>query len=381
LLVAAQIAITLVLVTSAVLFTRTLRNFLDVDAGFNRQRVVTALIDPRSAGYNEDQLPDLHRRLLEAARAVPGVQSASLSLFGLAAGSVRTSGFQVPGRTLPPGQSTGQENTVSPGYFSTVGIPLLKGRDFTDADTRGHQKVAIVSESFAKKFFGTTDVVGRRFGYSDPDMEIIGVVRDARVNGLKETAPAIIYRTLAQSPQDYITTVDVRVAGNPDAVVVGLRKAIGTVDNKLPVREVVALGPFVERGLARERLVARLAGSFGVFALGLAAIGLYGVISYSVSRRTKEVGVRMALGATPRSVSWLVLRDSLMLLALGVTIGSLLWFPTLNLTRSLLYGVSAHDPLFLILSIVVLVAAGSAASLLPALRASRIDPLEAIRAE
>jgi predicted permease len=380
-LVAAQMAITLVLVTSAVLFTRTLKNFLTIDAGFNRERVVTARIDPRAAGYTYAELPDVHRRLLEAAKRIPGVQSASLSLLGLAAGAVRTSGFTVQGGLPANGQRPAQENTVSPGYFGTVGIPLLRGRDFTWFDDTTHQKVGIVSEAFAKKFFGTTDVVGKHFGYGDPTCEIIGVAADARVNGLKDKPPAIVYRSLTQAPKEYITTIDVRTSGSTDAAVGGLRRAIAGVDNKLPVREVVALGPFVERGLTRERLVARLASSFGFFGLLLAVVGLYGVISYSVSRRTREVGVRMALGATPGAVSWLVMRDSLTLVMIGVALGAALWFPTLSLTRSLLYGVSAHDPVFLILSIVVLVLAGAVASLLPARRASRIDPIEAIRAE
>jgi len=175
--------------------------------------------------------------------------------------------------------------------------------------------------------------------------------------------------------------VDVRIAGRPEPAIAALRTALAQADRALPVREVLSVGDLVERGLSRERLVARLAGGFGVLALILAAIGLYGVISYSVARRTNEMGVRLALGASPGGVSRLVLRDSLSLVFAGLAAGVLLWFPVLNLTRTLVYGVSPHDPMLLGFSLAVLAAVGVLAGLIPALRASRIDPLQAIRAD
>jgi predicted permease len=380
LLVTAQIALALILVTSAGVFVRTFRNFVNVDAGFDRETVVTARMDMRAAGYSLEQLPAMHQRLLDAARGVPGVQSASLSLIGLGPGQMLISGFSVPGRTIPPDQTQAQENFVSPGYFRTVGIPLLRGRDFTAADTKGRQRVVVVTEAFAKHFFGTTDVVGARFGYDDPELEIIGVARDVRVNGLKDPAPRMVYRALAQRPQ-YVQSLDARINGRPEAVIAGLRNAIASVDRDLPVREVVTMGSVIERGLSRERLVARLAGAFGVLALLLAAIGLYGVISYSVARRTNEMGVRLALGASPGGVSWLVLRDSLGVILTGLAVGVALWFPLLGLTRSLVYGVSPHDPRLLALSLGALLLVGVMAGMIPALRASRIDPIDAIRVE
>jgi predicted permease len=387
LLVAAQIALALILVTSAGVFARTFANFISVDAGYSRETVVTARIDVRAAGYTPDQLPGEYQRLLDAARSVPGVSSASLALTGIANGGRRTSGFGVPGRPLPPNQNVAQDNFVTPDFFRTNGIALQRGRDFNSGDTQDHAGVVVVSESLARHFFGTADAVGKRFGYGDgtetPDnlFEVVGVVRDTRFNGLKEDAPRIVFHPLAQGEGEYASSLDVRIAGRPEPIIAALRTALSNADRNLPVREIVTIGDLIERGLSREKLVARLASSFGILALVLAAIGLYGVISYSVARRTNEMGVRLALGASPGGVSWLVLRDSLVLVAIGLVAGVALWFPVLNLTRSLLYGVSPHDPRLLGMSLGALLVVGVLAGLLPALRASRIDPIEAIRAD
>jgi predicted permease len=385
-LVMSQIALALILVSAAGVFVRTFQNFLDIDTGFERASIVTARVDMLAAGYSYDELPGVHQRLLDAVRAVPGVQSASLARFGISMGqSIST---YAGDRPLPTGRNRGQENAVSPGYFRTMGIPLLRGRDFTSADVKSNPSVAIVSESFAMRFFGTVDAVGRRFDYAgdgqvarNPQFEVVGVVRDIRQNGVKESQPRMVYRPLTQATQEYIQSIDVRVAGRPEAVTLAVRNAIGGVDARLPIRDVVPATVLIERGLTRERMVARLAGGFGLLALILAAVGLYGVISYSVARRTNEMGVRLALGATPGGVSWLVLRDSLVLVAAGLAVGLVLWFPVLGLTRSLLYDVSPHDPRLLAISLGLLLLVGVVAGLVPAWRAARIDPIEAIRAD
>ena len=380
-LVMSQIALSLVLVVTAGVFVRTLRNLLVIDPGYEREHVVVARLDVRAAGYDSAQLPALYDRLLGAAAAIPGVRSTSLSLNALAGGGTRTSGFVVPGRTLPQGESSSaQENYVTPDYFNTVGMTLAQGRGFTRSDKDGAPKVAIVSESMARHFFGTDRVVGSRFGYeTPPDLEIVGVVRDARVNALREAAPRLVYRPLAQGPREYMTSLEVRVAGPREPVTASLRNAIRQVDPMLPLRDIVPLSDLLERGLTSERLVARLAGSFGVLALLLAAIGLYGVMGYSVSRRTNEMGVRLALGASPGGVRLLVLRESLMTSAAGVVLGLALLLPVQGVTSRLVYGVSPRDPATVVLGTTLLLAVTAVAAFVPAWRASRIDPVDAIR--
>ena len=380
-LLVAQIALSLVLVTSAGLFVRTFRNWLSIDPGFAADSVVVARIDVLAAGYSDEQLPALYDRLTAAARAIPGVRSVGFSWLVFGGGGRSTAGFTVSGRTFSPGQNVGQINYVTPEFFRTVGMTLLRGREFTDVDRKGAQDVAIVGERTAMDFFGTLDVVGKRFGYDSPaDFEIVGVVRDARVNSIQEEPQRLVFYPLSQQMQ-HVTNVTVRVSASTDAVVPALRGAIHRVDPNLPLRDAVAISALHERGLSRERMVARIAAALGAVALLLVGVGLYGVVAYSVSRRTNEMGVRLALGANAHAVSWLVLRDSLATIGTGLALGSVLAFPALRLTRSLVFGVEPHDPRTLATAAMLLLAVGILATLVPAWRASRIDPIEAIRAE
>jgi len=378
-LVVSQIALSLVLIATAGVFVRTLRNLLAIDPGFATARVITARLDVRAAGYDSTELPALYDRILTRAAAVPGVQSASLSVHGFAA-SIGTSAFLVPGRTLPPGKNNAQLNHVTPDYFATAGMSLTRGRAFTRADRADGPRVAIVNEAMARHFFGTTDVIGRRFGTGEPaDIEIVGVVSDARVNALRSAPPRLVYLPLAQGRREYINSLEVRVVGSTEPVLAGLRTAMREVSPTLPVREIVTLSELFQRGLSRERLVARLAGSFGVLALLLAAIGLYGVIGYSVSRRTNEMGVRLALGASPGGVRALVMRESVALSIAGLVFGFVLLLPIQGLTGRLVYGMSPRDPLSIAVATAILFVVTTASAFVPAWRASRIDPVDAIR--
>jgi predicted permease len=376
LLVISQIALSLVLVVTAGVFVKTLQNLLQIDPGFDREHVLTARLDARAAGYKPEQLPALNDQLLAAASSIPGVKSASLSLNAMGGGSIRMSGFNVPGRTGRPGQ----ENYVTPDYFNTAGIKLLQGRGFTRADANGAPKVAIISQTAAEKLFGTDKVIGAHFGYDDKaDIEVVGVVRDLRPNSLREAPTSLVFRPLAQGAGEYINSIEMRVMGPTAPVAAALRAALRRVDPQLPVRDVATLSDLLERGLSRERLVARLAGSFGILALLLAAIGLYGVMGYSVSRRTNEMGVRLALGASPGGLRALVLRESLALCVAGIVFGFVLLLPVKGLTGQLVYGMSPRDPATVAMATAILLLVTAAAAFIPAWRASRIDPVDAIR--
>ena len=381
-LVVSQVALSLVLVAAAGLFVRTLRNYLQVDPGYAAEQVLEARIEPRPAGYSVPELPGLYQRLHDAVRAVPGVRSVGLALYGLGTTGVRIGGILVPKLPRPPGwNGQAQENYVSPGYFATVGMVLLRGREFTAADRDGAPRVAVVSESFARHFFGSLDVIGKRTGYGEPGVEIVGVVRDARMNAIKGAPARWFIKPLAQGPSEYVLSVEARVSGSPATIAPALRAAIARAEPRLPIREVVAVADLLERGLSRERLLARLAGVFSAMALLLAAIGLYGVVAYSVAQRTNEMGIRLALGAVPWAVWRMVLRDSLGIVALGLGAGLALWLPVRGLVRNLVFGLSPGDPLTLGFATLLLLLVGVFAAAVPAWRASRVDPALALRGQ
>lgn len=376
-LLVAQIGLSLVLVTSAGLFARTFRNFLSIDPGFDAEHVVVARVDVLAAGYTTEQLPGLCNRLTGAVAAIPGVRSVGLSWLVLGGGGRSVGGVSTPGKPARPAQL----NYVTPGFFSTVGMTLLRGREFADVDSDNAPLVAILSERTARDFFGSLDVLGRRIGFTKPsEMEIVGVVRDARVNSIKKQPQPLVFLPLAQGLR-HINAVTVRASGRPQAVIAGLRGAIHGVDPQLPIRDVVAVSTLHERGLSRERMVARIVGVFGALALVLVGLGLYGVVAYSVSRRTNEMGVRLALGASPSAVSRIVIVDSLATVAAGLAVGVVLALPALKLTQRFVFGVHPCDPGTLAASAALVLAVGMVAALVPAWRASRIDPIEAIRSE
>jgi predicted permease len=380
LLVVSQIALSLALVTGAGLFVRSLRNFLEIDTGYERANLIEARIDTRAAGYRYDELPALYQRMLDEVGAVPGVRAVGLALNGLAGGATRISGFQVPGITRAPDwNGQGQENYVSAGWFRAVGLPILRGREFLPQDRADGPRVAVVTQEFARHFFGTEDVVGRRFGYSQPRMEVIGVARDARVNALKQRPRRLVYFPLAQGPEEYIQSIEFSVVGSPEEVAGAVRAALARSEPLLPVREVVPVGDLLERGLSREKLLARLAGAFSGLALLLAAVGLYGVLAYSVSRRTTEIGVRIALGASPSSVWRLILRECTGIVVVGIIIGLILWIPAHRLLKTLVYGLSSFDPGTLTFAGLLLLVVALLAGSIPASRAARVDPARTLR--
>jgi len=385
-LVAAQIALSLMLLIGAGLFVRSLQNLVRLDPGFDRERLVLAEINPRLLGYDDARLVAAYDRLVERLEAIPGVRSASLSQFRLLTPSRSVTEIYFPHTAPSPGHVlTTQLTAVTPHYFATVGIPLLRGRGFEPRDRQGAPRVVIANQALVRKFFPGRSGIGEHLGTelaSAGEYEIVGVVRDARYNELGEKTPPMLYLPVAQNPES-LRDVELRVAATAAAAAVtgGLRRAVAEAEPNLAVLGTLTMSEQLDRSLARERTIARLTGFFGALALLLAAIGLYGVMSYSVARRTGEIGLRMALGAARGRVLALVLGDTLRLIAVGVATGLAAALATTRLAASQIYGLTAFDPPTVAVATLVLVAVALIAGFLPARRAADTSPMMALRYE
>jgi predicted permease len=376
-------ALSLALLVGAVLFLRTFQNLLALDTGYERDHVVVARFDPRLAGLTTTQLPALYQRLVDQARLIPGIRTAAMALNGNVSGSARVSSIVIEGRKRAPGSEEDvHEDYVGPDYFATVGITLLRGRDFNLRDDERSPKVAVVNETMARRFFGDASPLAHRFGWDVPvDTEIVGVVRDARVDGLRRPTPMMVYYPLRQHSDEFARCLYVRISGSSVTAKAELARAVAAADHNLAIREVATLAELTERSVSVPKAVSELTGAFGLLAVALACLGLYGTVSYSVTRRTNELGVRLALGASPGRVRWLVLRETMGLVGLGAAVGLVVTLPALTYVASLLFGLSPRDPATLTLATVILLTVGVLAGAVPAWRASRVDPLTALRSE
>lgn len=378
-----QIALSLVLLVSTALFVRTLNNLQNAEAGFNRERLVFFRIDGSPAGYSGDKAVALKFRLLERLQQIPGAGAATFSEVPLLNRGRWSSSITVPGFTPPPDFNMGVHmNALAPNFFSALELPLLLGRAFNDRDDMAAPKVAIVNQAFAQKFFNGENPVGRTFSFprGDQGIVIVGLARDAKYASLRETPPATVYLPARQHGGTGANYA-IRFTGDPGASAAMVRAAVREVDATLPVLNFRTLDEQLNRNHAQERMFARLSGFFGFLALTLACVGLYGLMSYNVLRRTGEIGVRMALGALPRQVMGLILRESLALVCLGVIAGLGAAFAASRLIATMLFGLSATDPATYGAVALLLVAIAVLAALLPARRAARTDPLVALRAE
>ncbi len=318
-LVVLQLALSLVLLVGTGLLVGTLRNLQQLDAGFRHEGVLLMNVDARRVGFEGPRLAVLYQELLDRLRQLPGVQSASLSMNTPLSGAKRGGRVSVDKQPQP---GTAQFNAVAPGYFRTLRTPLLLGRDFTLQDGPGTPPVAIVNEQFVRQYLPQGNPLGRHVTV-DSEMEIVGVVKDAISDNLREPPPPAVYRPYFQRPQEIgNATFEVYATGALAQVADALHDELRVVLPQAPVQyQVQTLTQQVERSLAQERMLATLATGFGLVALLLAAVGLYGLLAYTVSRRTGEIGVRMALGARQRDVQWLVLADALRLVAMGIAAG------------------------------------------------------------
>jgi putative ABC transport system permease protein len=378
-LVAAQLALSFAVVFAAVLLGRTLSYFARIDPGFNPDRLVTAAIDPDTSGYSREQIPVMVDRLVATIDAVPGVVSTSVTTCGLMTNCSYSSGFTIEGTDRG---IQFNNNWISPAYFSTVGIPLVAGRDFTVRDTAQSPRVAIISESIARRYFPNQNPLGKRLGYEVADTEIVGVVRDARPS-LHAEPNAMVYFPTRQPPNFTASphAIVVRVTADADLTIATIRAAIQRTEPGLLLDNISTMTAVLERDVARERLIAYLASAFAFLALLLACVGLYGVLSYTVTRRTQELGVRMALGARPADLTRMVIGDGSRIVLAGTAAGIIAAAMVGRFLARLLAGVTAYDPMTFVTVTMALMLVTLAASYLPARRASRIDPATALRTE
>jgi predicted permease len=381
-IVVAQLALSVVLVSAAMLFGRTFISYMRVDPGFETSRLVTVSFDPVSSGYSLADVPALGRRLVAEVRAVPGVVGVAASTCGLIANCTSSGGFLVEGSGQDPVSL--YRNWVTPGYFAAVGIPLVRGREFTERDTANSALVAIVNESVVRRYFPGQDPVGKRLGLRGLDTVIVGVARDARTQTLHDPPVPLAWFPLEQKAsalQPTLTNLDVRVASASAQTVTALRTALRQAEPNLLVGDVGPMSRRLSRDLSRERIVAYLAFAFGVVTLFLAALGLYGVLAFGVTRRTQEIGIRMALGARRVEVLRLVGGQSARLAIVGLMLGlASTWAATRYLSGTLV-GAAPLDAPTLVLVVLAFLAVTMAASFIPTRRATHVDPIVALRCE
>ncbi|MCX6952011.1 MAG: ABC transporter permease [Verrucomicrobia bacterium] len=387
-LMVVQVALSLVLLVGAGLFVRTLRNLQNVDVGFNREQLLLFQINAAANGATGPQSLALYERMRTRFTTLPGVNRVSFGRMPTLSQNNWTSGVMVPGYVQTERYDSIRLNGAGPDYLATLGIPLLRGRDFTDRDVHGAPKVAIVNQAFAKKYLGSEEeVIGRRFSTdrkaTTPDIEIVGLMRDAQYSHVKTPPPAVAFFPYAQLNPDNagMGHFILRYQGGEAALITALRAAAREIDATLPITNIRTQQEQLDRLFTQERLFATLCSLFGGLALVLSAIGLYGLMSYAVHRRTGEIGLRMALGALPQNVLSMVVRESLVLVLVGVAVGVAASLGATRTIASLLFGLSGTDPLTYGLVALGLIAVALFAALLPARRASRIDPMQALRTE
>jgi putative ABC transport system permease protein len=381
-LIVAQVALSLVLLVGAGLFLRTFRNLHSIDLGFERENALLVALDPSHSGYTPEQTRGLFIGLLERFQAIPGVRSASLSWNPPVAGGGSSRTVTVEGRA--PGPEADREiylNWVAPRYFETLGVPLIAGRDFGSHDTQETPKVVILNQTMARVFFGDANPIGHRIRVEDNDIrEVVGIVADSNYLEIREKITPTLYLNTFQSPAPG-SEFALRTTGDPNAVVPAVRREIERQVKGMAIANVRTLSSQVDSWIVQERLVALLSSCFSGLALFIAAVGLYGVLSYTVARRTREIGIRMALGARSRDVMAMILKEITRLVCLGLAFGVPLALILGRFVADLLYGLAPNDPLTTVTGILVMLIVALLAGYVPARRASRVDPMASLRCE
>ena len=389
--VGVQIGLSLLLLIAAGLFVRTLLNLRSVDVGFATDHLLGFNINPRLAGYQPDQVTALNRRILETLATLPGVRAVGATDDPDLYHNDENGGISIVGYHAQENEDMQAEQPwISPGYFSVMQVPLLVGRVFTEQDNSTTANVAIVNASFANHYFGSAqNALGHvvQFGAAPPgqehrsDTEIVGVVGDTKHSGVRNPVRRTVYRSLLQATEPNFTTFLVRTWQSPESAQGSVRNAMQQLDSKLALGQMRTMDDLVADDLSSERLIALLSVSFGVLAILLAALGLYGVLAYATAQRTREIGIRMALGAQRSSVMRLVLSDVLWLAGISIVVTVPVALLLSRMVRSQLYGVSVNDPVTIALSMVMVGMVAFLAALLPARRAASTNPMQALRTE
>ena len=386
-LVIVQIALSMGLLACAGLFGKSLLNVSRVDLGVTIDQVITFSLAPQRNGYTVPRAQELFQQVLARLSAIPGVTAVSAASVPLIANSNSSTGIDVEGFTQTPEERKGTNyNEIAPGYFHTVGMTLLAGRDFTDGDVIGAPKVAIVNEAFARRFPLGANPVGRRFrrGGTDKDpydIEIVGLVRDAKYSSVRSAVPAVFFLPYRQNNRIGAIAFYVKTSRDPSSLVSAIQPLIASMDPNLPVQRLMTMPERVASNVSQDRTMSVLSASFAGLATALAAIGLYGVLAYTVSQRTREFGLRMALGAAPSNVQGLVLRQVMWMTLVGGVIGVVLAIWAGSYAKSLLFEMGNADPMVMATSVGALALVALAAGFIPSRRASRVDPMRALRCE
>src|ERR1019366_2259565 len=384
-LVVSQVALSLLMLIAAALFARSLHNLKSVDRGFRRDRLLSFAVDPSLAGYHAERIRRFAEEVQARTATTRGVLSAAVGVVSVISGDQNVSTIFIDGHQPKEDEDMNPWfDTVSPGYFQTMGIPLLTGRAFTARDRGGVPLVAVVNDVFAHYYFKNENPIGHRFGIghkAKAEIEIVGVVRGAKYSTVDEQIPREVYLAFAQDPNPSSLVVYARTAGDPKAVFAAFRREVGGLDPSLPITSLRTMEDQIDESLSAQRAMAALSAFFGILATLLAAVGLYGVMAYTVTRRTREIGIRLALGAGRASLLNLVLREVALLTAAGVAIAIPVALAVTRLVRSELYGIVPNDPLSIAAAALVLASVALLAGYIPAERATRVDPLTALRYE
>ena len=383
----AQVALSFLLVSGALLFSKTLLNLKATNSGFHdMDNLITFQIDPARSGYSLPRLKDFYQRLLESLRSLPDVRSAGYAWVPLLSGREADWDVMVEGMPAEGRDTQTWVNGVSPSYWRTMGVKLLEGRDFEDGDVDGRPKVAIVNRKFARDLFGNGSPIGRRIGLdtrrgAKPDTEIVGLVEDSLYEGPRQGVRRQVFFPFPQMNQPVGTAFYVRTSADSASMFATLRRNVAKLDATMPAYELKTLDGQLDETLGTERLTATLSAAFGVLATLLAAVGLYGVMALTVARRTREIGLRVALGARQSTLLWMVMREVFGLLGAGLALGVPCTYLLGRYASSQLFGVVSADLGTAALAFAILAMAALGAAFVPARRASRIDPIQALHHE